>query len=47
MRSDIGTLDSIIQDLPDSHESAGIDPDSKDWLEATNHEINGLVKLKT
>ena len=41
VRPSMGTLDSIIQDLPDLYESAVTDPESKDWVEATNHELRG------
>ena len=35
------------QELPDSYESAVTGIESKDWIEATDNELNGLKKLKT
>ena len=43
----IGTLDSIIKYLPDSYESSVTGPESEYWIEATNQELNGLIKAKT
>ena len=46
-RSNIGTLDSLTQNLPDSYKSASSGPEFKDFQEASNHELNSFVKLKT
>ena len=35
------------QELPDSYKNAVTGIESKDWIEASNHELNGLKKLKT
>ena len=40
-------MDSILSDIPDSYEEAIGGPESRNWLDATTHEVDGLVKLKT